>query len=70
VKVGFLQIINSPLPIQLQQDALRLSAQFFNLPTDEKLEIENIHSKHLLRYSKINSESTAAQTDHNVSILV
>jgi isopenicillin N synthase-like dioxygenase len=70
VKVGFFQIINSPLPIQLQQDALRLSAQFFNLPTDEKVEIENINSKHFLGYGKINSESTAAQTDYNESILV
>jgi isopenicillin N synthase-like dioxygenase len=70
VKVGFFQIINSPLPLQLQQDALRLSAQFFNLSTDEKLQIENIHSRHFLGYSKINSESTAAQTDHNESILV
>ncbi|KAH7227167.1 uncharacterized protein BKA55DRAFT_527098 [Fusarium redolens] len=70
VKVGFFQIINSPLPLQLQQDALRLSAQFFNLSTDEKLQIENIHSRHFLGYSKINSESTAAQTDHNESILM
>ncbi|KAM0491521.1 hypothetical protein ACHAP8_010566 [Fusarium lateritium] len=70
VKVGFFQIINSPLPIQSQQDALRLSTQFFNLPTDEKVEIENINSKHFLGYGKINSESTAAQTDHNESILM
>ncbi|KAF9774048.1 hypothetical protein IL306_008021 [Fusarium sp. DS 682] len=70
VKVGFFQIKNSPLPLQLQQDALRLSAQFFNLPTDEKLKIENIHSRHFLGYSKINSESTASQTDHNESILL
>ena len=70
VKVGFFQITNSPLPLQLQQNALRLSAQFFKLSTDEKLQIENIHSRHFLGYSKINSESTAARTDHNESILV
>lgn len=70
VEVGFFQIINSPLPLQLQQNALRLSAQFFKLSTDEKLQIENIHSRHFLGYSKINSESTAARTDHNESILV
>ncbi|KAF4458048.1 putative oxidoreductase, 2OG-Fe(II) oxygenase family [Fusarium austroafricanum] len=70
VKVGFFQVRNPPIPHKLQQDALRLAAQFFDLPTEKKLEIENIHSKRFLGYSRINSESTASGTDYLESILL
>ncbi|VTO88428.1 unnamed protein product [Fusarium graminearum] len=70
VKVGFFQVRDPPIPLKLQQDALRLSAQFFDLPTEKKLNIENVHSKRFLGYSRINSESTASGTDYLESILV
>lgn len=70
VKVGFFQVRDPPIPLKLQQDALRLSAQFFDLPTEKKLDIENVHSKRFLGYSRINSESTASGTDYLESILV
>ncbi|KAM0363133.1 hypothetical protein HYE67_007959 [Fusarium culmorum] len=70
VEVGFFQVRDPPIPHKLQQDALRLSAQFFDLPTEKKLDIENVHSKRFLGYSRINSESTASGTDYLESILL
>lgn len=70
VHIGFFYVKHHPIPEQVQQDVMLQSMAFFNLPLHKKLEIETVHSKRFVGYSKMDAERTAAGTDHNESILV
>ncbi|KAK3354038.1 2OG-Fe(II) oxygenase superfamily [Lasiosphaeria hispida] len=70
VRVGFFYVKNHGIPDEVQQDAIEQSIKFFELPLEEKLEIETVHSKHFLGYNRMSSEKTLQQKDQNESIAI
>lgn len=70
VQVGFFYLKNHSIPQSVKQEAVQHANAFFDLPLEKKLAIETARSKHFLGYNRMDSETTAATTDHNESLAV
>lgn len=63
VVVGFFYLKNTSIPKHVQNEFVQKSMDLCNLPVEKKLEIDMIHSKHFLGYSRMGLEKTAQKTD-------
>ncbi|KAG6269465.1 hypothetical protein E4U49_006454 [Claviceps purpurea] len=64
VEVGFLYLKNAGIPAPLLEDVTRKGKAFFEMPLEEKLKIQMIHTNSFLGYSRLSTEITAHQIDH------
>lgn len=53
LNVGFLYVKNHGIPEEITQDALAASKQFFSLPTEKKMELDNRKSSNFKGYSAL-----------------
>lgn len=63
VVVGFFYLKNTSIPKHVQTEFVQKSMDLCNLPLEKKQEIDMIHSKHFLGYSRMGLEKTAQKTD-------
>lgn len=61
--IGFFVLTGHGIPDTLQADLLRVSREFFALPENEKLEIENVNSPHFFGYTRVGGERTQGKVD-------
>lgn len=61
--VGFFYLTGHGIQQQLIDDMLALSRQFFELPDDDKLAIENVHSAQFRGYTRVGGELTHGDID-------
>ncbi|KAE8340545.1 hypothetical protein BDV24DRAFT_151898 [Aspergillus arachidicola] len=64
VKVGFFYLKNHGVPNNVERDFVEQSIKFFDLPLEERLKVEMLHSKHFLGYVREQNEKTAQRTDY------
>lgn len=62
-EVGFFYLVGHGVDQQLVSDLLAASRAFFDLPTDDKLALENVHSPQFRGYTRVGGELTANQVD-------
>lgn len=62
-EVGFFYLVGHGIPQALIDDILVVSRRFFELPEEEKLAIENIHSPQFRGYTRIGRELTHGDVD-------
>jgi len=65
---GFFYIKNHGISEDLCKRAFQVTKQFFELPLDKKLEIENIQSPHFRGYAPVGKEKTRGQVDQREQI--
>ncbi|QMW35946.1 hypothetical protein G4B84_011475 [Aspergillus flavus NRRL3357] len=63
VKVGFFYLKNHGVPNNVERNFVEQSVKFFDLPLEDRLEVEMLHSKHFLGYVREQNEKTAQRTD-------
>ncbi|MFD5225192.1 isopenicillin N synthase family dioxygenase [Microbacterium sp. NPDC058342] len=61
--VGFFYLTGTGIPAELEQRLHRVAREFFVLPEQEKLAIENVHSPHFRGYTRIGGERTQGNVD-------
>lgn len=61
--IGFFYLKNHGIEQSLLDRALELSKQFFNLPLEEKLEIQMVNTRHFRGYTKLKDEITREKPD-------
>ncbi|KAG5997044.1 hypothetical protein E4U52_005187 [Claviceps spartinae] len=64
VEVGFLYLKNAGIPAPLLEEVTSKGKAFFEMPLEEKLKIQMIHTNSFLGYSRLSTEITAHQIDH------
>ncbi|WP_253375352.1 isopenicillin N synthase family oxygenase [Okibacterium sp. HSC-33S16] len=62
-EVGFFYLVGHGVDRQLIDDLLAVSREFFALPTEEKLKLENIHSPQFRGYTRVGGELTHGDVD-------
>lgn len=62
-EVGFFYLTGHGVPTELIQRLLRVGREFFALPDDEKLAIENTNSPHFRGYTRMGGEYTQGKND-------
>jgi isopenicillin N synthase-like dioxygenase len=60
---GFFYLTGHGVPQDLLDDAISTAREFFNLPVEEKMSIENLKSPHFRGYTRIGGELTLGKTD-------
>jgi isopenicillin N synthase-like dioxygenase len=60
---GFFYLTGHGVPQELLDDAISTARDFFNLPVEEKMSIENLKSPHFRGYTRIGGELTLGKTD-------
>ncbi|MHA6669792.1 isopenicillin N synthase family dioxygenase [Homoserinimonas sp. A447] len=60
---GFFYLTGHGVPQELLDDAITTARDFFNLPVEEKMSIENLKSPHFRGYTRIGGELTLGKTD-------
>jgi isopenicillin N synthase-like dioxygenase len=61
--VGFFYLVGHGVDQQLIDDLLRVSREFFDLPAEEKLQLENVHSPQFRGYTRVGGELTHGDVD-------
>lgn len=61
--IGFFVLTGHGIPDRLQADLLRVSREFFALPEEDKLAIENVNSPHFYGYTRVGGERTQGRVD-------
>lgn len=64
VMVGFFYLKNTSIPADVEKSFVERAKAFLDLPTEKKLEIDMINSKHFLGYSRLGCEKTSRNIDH------
>lgn len=64
MNVGFLYIKNTPISTEIRETLIRKGIELFELPLEEKLNIEMANSKHFLGYARLGAEITAMKPDY------
>ncbi|KKK25564.1 hypothetical protein AOCH_000098 [Aspergillus ochraceoroseus] len=64
VNVGFFYLTNAPVAPHVTQELVAKTKEIFDLPLEKKREIEMVHSKHFLGYSRLGAEITARKPDY------
>lgn len=62
-EVGFFYLVGHGIEQQLVDDLLAVSRRFFDLPAEDKLEIENVHSPQFRGYTRVGGERTHGDVD-------
>ncbi|EPG67139.1 isopenicillin N synthase family dioxygenase [Leptospira wolffii] len=62
-ELGFFYLIGHGIPSESIQVALNVSRKFFDLPDEEKLKIEMVHSPHFRGYNRVGAERTLGLPD-------
>jgi len=62
-EVGFFYLTGHGVPAELTDELLRVSREFFALPEEQKLAIENVHSPQFRGYTRVGGELTAGEVD-------
>ena len=61
--VGFFYLTGTGVPAELEARLHQAALDFFALPVDEKLSIENVNSPHFRGYTRIGGERTQGEVD-------
>jgi isopenicillin N synthase-like dioxygenase len=61
--VGFFYLVGHGVDQQLTNDLLEVSRRFFELPAEDKLAIENVHSPQFRGYTRVGGELTNGDVD-------
>jgi isopenicillin N synthase-like dioxygenase len=61
--VGFFYLVGHGVDQRLIDDLLRVSREFFELPAEEKLKLENVHSPQFRGYTRVGGELTHGDVD-------
>ena len=69
-EVGFLYLSGHGVPQELTDAILDISRRFFELPEEQKLALENIHSPQFRGYTRMGGELTAGEVDWREQIEV
>ena len=62
-EVGFLYLAGHGIPQELTDSILDVSRRFFELPDEQKLAVENIHSPQFRGYTRVGGELTDGAVD-------
>ncbi|QCO98199.1 isopenicillin N synthase family oxygenase [Arthrobacter sp. 24S4-2] len=62
-EVGFLYLAGHGIPLELADAMLDVSRRFFELPDEQKLTIENVHSPQFRGYTRVGGELTEGAVD-------
>ena len=62
-EVGFFYLVGHGVEPRVIDELLTASRRFFELPTEEKLEIENVHSPQFRGYTRVGGERTHGDVD-------
>jgi isopenicillin N synthase-like dioxygenase len=66
--VGFFYVAGHGIPPEVTSGVLDAARQFFALPLEQRLEIENVNSPHFRGYSRVGTERTAGAADQRDQI--
>lgn len=61
--VGFFYLVGHGVPAALMDDMIGAAREFFALPQDDKMAIENLHSPHFRGYTRVGGERTQGRVD-------
>src|SRR3954469_1663055 len=61
--VGFFYVSGHGIPPEVTSGVLEAAREFFALPLEQRLEIENVNSPHFRGYSRVGTERTAGAAD-------
>ena len=62
-EVGFLYLAGHGIPQELTDSMLDVSRRFFELPEEQKLAVENVHSPQFRGYTRVGGELTDGAVD-------
>lgn len=62
-EVGFFYLVGHGIAQRLMDELLAVSRRFFELPTEDKLSIENVHSPQFRGYTRVGGELTRGDVD-------
>lgn len=60
---GFFYLVGHGVDPALTSDVIAVAREFFALPEEQKLEIENVHSPHFRGYTRVGGERTQGKVD-------
>jgi isopenicillin N synthase-like dioxygenase len=66
--VGFFYVVGHGIPAEVTSGVLEAAREFFALPLEQRLEIENVNSPHFRGYSRVGTERTAGAADQREQI--
>src|SRR3954447_20779600 len=66
--VGFFYVVGHGIPAEVTSGVLEAAKQFFALPLEQRLEIENVNSPQFRGYSRVGTERTAGAADQRDQI--
>lgn len=66
--VGFFYVVGHGIPEEVTSGVLAAAREFFSLPLEQRLEIENVNSPHFRGYSRVGTERTAGAADQRDQI--
>lgn len=62
-EVGFFYVVGHGVPEEITAGILAAAKEFFALPVEQRLEIENVHSPQFRGYTRVGTEHTAGAAD-------
>lgn len=70
VDVGFFYLQNPPIEVGVREELVKTTGAFFDLPTEKKLELDVVKSKHFRGYACAGAEKTATISDQRETLTV
>lgn len=70
VDVGFFYLQNPPIEVEIREALVKTTGAFFDLPTDKKVELDVVESKHFRGYACAGVEKTATISDQRETLTV
>jgi len=66
--VGFFYVVGHGVPPEVTDGVMAAAREFFALPIEQRLEIENVNSRHFRGYSRVGTERTGGAADQREQI--
>ncbi|HYJ74479.1 MAG TPA: 2-oxoglutarate and iron-dependent oxygenase domain-containing protein [Kineosporiaceae bacterium] len=66
--VGFFYVVGHGIPPEVTDGVMAAAREFFALPLEQRLEIENVNSRHFRGYSRVGTERTGGAADQREQI--
>jgi len=66
--VGFFYVVGHGIPPEVTDGVMAAAREFFALPLEQRLEIENMNSRHFRGYSRVGTERTGGAADQREQI--